>query len=165
MHSTLSLHTFEPAAGGQSGFCYLLAYPKASRCVLIDPVDSHLEQICAHVRQHNLCLSWILHTRLADCQMASAAKLKSVHICAQSAIADCPGLPAGKRQEFDRLLQINECIQLGSVAGRAMDVRGENCGQSQYLFDRFLFSGDSAVPAEFTGANDIELLPRQSFSH
>lgn len=169
MHSALSLHTFEPAQAhltdDQTGFCYLLVHTKASRCVLVDPDEAYLEQICAYVRQHELCLSWILHTRLASCQMHSAAKLKSVHICAQSAIADSPNLPPDECRRFDRVLQPHETIPLGAISGRARDAQGAECGQSQYLFDRYLFSGDSLQPADFSGCCHVEMLPRQRLPH
>ncbi len=181
----LVVHPFFDA--GTFSWSYVLANPGTGCCAVIDPVlgydaatgrmdtvgaDAILELISAN----GYGVEWILETHVHADHLSAGRYIKERLVCAQLAIgagvrevqarlAPEHGLsiPTDGRQ-FDRLLEDGERICVGHACGRVMYTPGHTAACVSYVFDRFVFVGDTVfmpdygtARCDFPGGNAVDL--------
>lgn len=166
----LVVHPFFDA--GTASWSYVLANPGSGCCAVIDPVleyDSSsgrhstegADRIAELVAANGYCVEWILETHVHADHLSAARYLKTQFVCAQIAIGEhvrevqarfAPELGldiATDGSQFDRLLADGERVCLGHVCGRVMDTPGHTGACVSYVFDRFVFVGDTVFMPDY----------------
>jgi glyoxylase-like metal-dependent hydrolase (beta-lactamase superfamily II) len=145
---------------------YLLANPATARCAIIDPVLNYdpatgtvstagADHIVDVVAANGYCVEWILETHVHADHLTAARYLKQQFVCAQIGIGEhvrdvqayfVPRLglhTATDGRQFDRLLGDGDRLCLGHACGRVLYTPGHTTASVSYLFDRFVFVGDT----------------------
>ncbi len=144
---SLCVHPFFEASSGSYGF--VVANPESQTAAIIDaPLGvSDLEEINTHcadqmidwIESHELTVRFLLDTHVHADRPSATAYLKTKFLCAQTAIgAGTPDVGG-----YDRLLDDDEKLCLGHACGRVLATPGHTPGCVSYLFDSYLFVGDT----------------------
>jgi glyoxylase-like metal-dependent hydrolase (beta-lactamase superfamily II) len=152
---------------------YVLKDPESAACAIIDSVldfdaaagrtaTKAADAIIAFVREHRLAVEWILETHVHADHLTAAAYLKerlggTIGIGAkvrvvQNYFGDLFNAgPAFKRNgsQFDRLFDDGAEIEVGRLAGRAIDTPGHTPGCVTYVFDDAAFIGDTLFMPDY----------------
>ena len=144
---SLCVHPFLEASSGSYGF--IVANPESKTAAIIDaPLGvTESEEIntdCADqmvdwVNAHDLTVRYLLDTHVHADRPSGTAYLKTHFLCAQTAIGSGTPDVCG----YERLLDDGEKLCLGHACGRVMATPGHTPGCVSYLFDGFLFVGDT----------------------
>lgn len=160
---------FDPAT---SSFSYVLANPATGCCAVIDPVldydpqahavsARHADRILELIEVNDYRVEWILETHVHADHLSAARYLKSRLVCAQVAIGS--QVTAVQRhfaaafevdvetdgRQFDRLLEDGERIAIGHACGRVLHTPGHTPACVSYVFDRFVFVGDTLFMPDY----------------
>lgn len=146
---------------------YVVSDPQSKAAAIIDPVlglsvvsgrtdTGQVDEVCAHVEQHNLQLAWILETHAHADHLSAAQHLKA-NLGGKVAIGEGirkvqehfgsvfnlqPPFAADGHQ-FDHLFGDNESFLLGNIECRVMHTPGHTSDSVTYLIGNFAFIGDS----------------------
>jgi glyoxylase-like metal-dependent hydrolase (beta-lactamase superfamily II) len=166
----LVLHPFFDSA--TSSFSYVLGNPATGCCAIVDPVldydpDAHTvstrsaDRVLQLIEVNGYRVEWILETHVHADHLSAAQYLKSRLVCAQLAIgakvtsvqrhfaeAFAVDVDTDGRQ-FDRLLEDGERIPLGHACGRVLHTPGHTPACVSYVFDRFVFVGDTLFMPDY----------------
>lgn len=144
---SLCVHPFLEASSGSYGF--VVANPESRTAAIIDAplgVDEAdaittdcADQMVDWIEAHDLTVRFLLDTHVHADRPSGTAYLKTKFLCAQTAIGSGTPDVSG----YDRLLEDGEKLCLGHACGRVMATPGHTPGCVSYLFDDFLFVGDT----------------------
>jgi glyoxylase-like metal-dependent hydrolase (beta-lactamase superfamily II) len=163
---------FDPAT---SSYSYVLANPGSGCCAVIDPVLDYFDdeegagkvgtrladRILELIAANDYRAEWILETHVHADHLSAGRYLKSRLACAQLAIgirvtevqrhfsAAFRVPEASDGRQFDRLLADGDRLALGHSVGRVLHVPGHTPACVAYLFDRFLFVGDTLFMPDY----------------
>jgi glyoxylase-like metal-dependent hydrolase (beta-lactamase superfamily II) len=155
-----------------SSFSYVLANPATGCCAIVDPVldydpDAHTvstrgaDRILELIEVNGYRVEWILETHVHADHLSAGRYLKSRLVCAQLAIGT--SVTAVQRhfaeafeadvdtngRQFDRLLDDGDRIALGHAWGRVLHTPGHTPACVSYVFDRFVFVGDTVFMPDY----------------
>lgn len=122
-----------------STFTYVLADRATRRAVIIDPVDTHLEEYLALLRSEDLTLDYVLETHAHADHITSAGQLCQRTGARAAAPVHCNILPA------DIQLEDGAEIRFGNEVIRAIHTPGHTAGSMSYLWQDKIFTGDSLL--------------------
>lgn len=144
---SLCIHPFLEASSGSYGF--IVSNPESKTAAIIDAplgVDEH-EEINTHcadqmvdwITAHGVTVRFLLDTHVHADRPSATAYLKSRLLCAET----CIGSGTPDVSGYDRLLEDGDKLCLGHACGRVMATPGHTPGCVSYVFDDYIFVGDT----------------------
>jgi glyoxylase-like metal-dependent hydrolase (beta-lactamase superfamily II) len=153
-------------------YSYVLANPATGSCAIVDPVLDYdlatgevatrsADRMVEVIDANGYHPAWILETHVHADHLSAARYLKSRYLCAQISINEgvCAVQAHFARKfeldlatdgsQFDRLLGDGERLCLGHACGRVMHTPGHTAACSAYVFDRFVFVGDTLFMSDY----------------
>jgi glyoxylase-like metal-dependent hydrolase (beta-lactamase superfamily II) len=119
-----------------STFTYVLTDPTAQRAVIIDPVDTHLEDYLALLHAEGLTLDYVLETHAHADHITSAGLLCQRTGARAAAPVHCNIAPA------DIQLEDGAEIHFGNEIILAIHTPGHTAGSMSYVWQDKVFTGD-----------------------
>ena len=169
-------------------FCYLVIDENTRKAAIIDSVLGYdqysgicntefADKIIAYVLKHELKIEWILDTHIHADHITAASYLKNklggkIAIGAEITkvldlwipIFDSESDTAFDGSQFDRLLEDNEVIELGSLKVLVMHTPGHTPACASYLIKNAIFVGDTlfmpdvgTARTDFPGGSALEM--------
>lgn len=156
-----------------STFSYVVADPTEKKCAVIDPVLGYdfrsartntrgVDQLIQYIQQHQLQLDWILETHVHADHLSAAYYIKQqiggeIAIggqvpCVQEtfkAIFDMGEKFIANGQQFDRLLEDNESLQIGKLTVTALNTPGHTPACISYMVADSVFVGDTLFMPDY----------------
>ncbi len=123
-----------------STYTYLLADPKTSQGLIIDPVKHCFERDRALIQRLNIQLKFVLETHIHADHITAAHLFREKMHCkiafGKKAAAKCA----------DLMLQDGEVIRLNSIKVKVIATPGHTaCSVCYFVNDQYLFSGDTLL--------------------
>ena len=122
-----------------STFTYLLVDPVTRNAVIIDPVDTHLDDYLDAVAREKLTLAYVIETHAHADHVTSAGRLCQSTGAKAAAPLHCGILPA------DIQLEDGAEIRFGDELIRAVHTPGHTAGSTSYLWRDRVFTGDTLL--------------------
>jgi sulfur dioxygenase len=122
-----------------STFTYLLVDPVTRNAVIIDPVDTHLDDYLDAVAREKLTLAYVIETHAHADHVTSAGRLCQSTGAKAAAPMHCGILPA------DIQLEDGAEIRFGDELIRAVHTPGHTAGSTSYLWRDRVFTGDTLL--------------------
>jgi sulfur dioxygenase len=122
-----------------STLTYLLADDKSKLAVIIDPVDRHIEDYIALVKQYGLKLKYALETHVHADHITASGQLRSV-LGVQTAVSEHCGAVCAD-------IQLNEGDEIifGEEVIKVLATPGHTAGSLSFLWRDKLFTGDALL--------------------
>lgn len=144
---SICIHPFSEPSSGSYGF--IVVNPESSTAAIIDAplgVNEQWEvntdcadQMIDWIESHHVTVRFLLDTHVHADRPSATAYLKSHFLCATSGIGR--GIP--DLVGYDRLFNDGDKICLGHACGRVIATPGHTPGCVSYLFDQYVFVGDT----------------------
>jgi sulfur dioxygenase len=122
-----------------STFTYLLVDGVTRKAVIIDPVDTHLDEYLQALAREDLKLTYVLETHAHADHITSAGRLCEATGAKAAAPVHCGILPA------DIQLEDGAGIAFGNEMIRAIHTPGHTAGSMSYLWRDRVFTGDTLL--------------------
>ncbi len=122
-----------------STFTYLLVDPATRDAVMIDPVDTHLDEYLDMLARDALKLAYVLETHAHADHITSAGSLCQTTGAKAAAPVHCEILPA------DVQLEDGAELRFGGESIRAIHTPGHTAGSMSYLWRDRVFTGDTLL--------------------
>lgn len=122
-----------------STFTYLLVDPQTRHAVIIDPVDTHLDDYLESIAREALTLDYVIETHAHADHVTSSGRLCQVTGAKAAAPVHCAILPA------DVQLDDGAEIRFGGELIRAVHTPGHTAGSMSYLWRDRAFTGDTLL--------------------
>ncbi len=122
-----------------STFTYLLVDPVMRTAVIIDPVDTYLDDYLDVIAREGLTLAYVLETHAHADHVTSAGRLCQSTGAKAAAPVHCAILPA------DIQLEDGAEIRFGGELIRAIHTPGHTAGSMSYLWRDRVFTGDTLL--------------------
>lgn len=122
-----------------STYTYLLVDPSSRHAVIIDPVDTHLDDYLELIAQEGLILDYVIETHAHADHVTSSGRLCQSTGAKAAAPVHCEILPA------DVQLEHGAEIHFGGERLRAVHTPGHTAGSMSYLWRDRAFTGDALL--------------------
>lgn len=135
-----------------STYTYFIADTQTGEAVLIDPVDKHVEDYLALLKQHQCRLKYSLETHVHADHITGGGLLRQ-KTNALTAVAGACGA-----QTADMQLNDGDVIEFANATIKAIATPGHTLGSTSYLWRDRLFTGDALLingcgRTDFQGGN------------
>lgn len=122
-----------------STYTYFIADTQAKEAVFIDPVDTHVDDYLALLKQHNCTLKYSLETHVHADHVTGGGLLRQ-KTNTKTAVPDACGAKTADIQ-----LKDDDEIKFGSETIRVIATPGHTPGSTSFLWRDRLFTGDALL--------------------